>query len=286
MTSKCCKVLCYDKLLSDTKPARRSRAARRPASARPVTSSSRARASCRSAATNSSGRPRVGRAPRPAQRIARALRQQLGVTHVRDRRACRAAARRPTSAATIGARSSSIPRPVSADTGSIADAGAPIPRRRQIATCSPTTTRGRAVSPRADRDRRSSAAASDRARRSPGRRPPRAAARARCPPASTASVGAPRRPAVSTSVNAAPSMSTSSVRRSRVVPGMSVTIARPAPARRLNRLDCPRSAARRSPPAPLRASGGRGCASASSASSSRDDRVDLARRRDPGSTKW
>ncbi len=44
---------------------------------------------------------------------------------------------------------------------------------------------------------------------------------------------------MSTIVKGTPQTSTRSVRRSRVVPGTSVTIARDAPASRLNRLDLP-----------------------------------------------
>ena len=49
----------------------------------------------------------------------------------------------------------------------------------------------------------------------------------------------PRKPAVSTRVTFRPSRSIVSVTRSRVVPGMSVTMARDAPASALNKLDFP-----------------------------------------------
>ena len=58
------------------------------------------------------------------------------------------------------------------------------------------------------------------------------------PSISIASVAA-RRPAVSTRVTRSPSSATSSVIRSRVVPGISVTIARAAPASALKMLDFP-----------------------------------------------
>ncbi len=133
--------------------------------------------------------------------------------------------------------------------------------------------------------RRRSSGASDRARRSPGRRPPPPRVHGQCPSASTASAGAGVQAAVSTSVIATPSMSITSVTRSRVVPGMSVTIARPAPARRLKRLDFPElgrpmiatcAPSRTSRPRPASASSVSICCATVSISSAAD----------PASTKW
>ncbi len=166
--------------------------------------------------------------PRPsrARATARArLFEQRRVPHVRDRRtiAQDVAAPRDSTSARAARRG---PRR-SATTPQIAPA---LPRshaRGKIALLA-TTTRGRARGLVEQRAIVVASAARERSSTTISMSAAAPAWRARAmPSSSTASPARSRRPAVSTSVNGTPSMSTRSVSRSRVVPGTSVTIARP-----------------------------------------------------------
>ena len=145
----------------------------------------------------------------------------------------------PSSAARISTRSASRPSPVFDETrhDRRSDVGR-APRRRQIGFVRHDETRRTRVSRAADRSRRRRAGATCRAPPAPGPRSSRRGARERLLRLSTSSVVS-RTPAVSTSSSLRPSISAVSVTRSRVVPGIGVTIARPARSSALNRLDLP-----------------------------------------------
>ena len=222
------------RVISRCRTARRYDAARRRSCARPPLRRGCTRAACRSASTNSSGvAPRCRLARRDQD--ARAPLEQRDVAHVRDRGGSRSGSP-PVSARAIAARSVSIPSPSRRHRDR---------RRRQRPTprcvdrsCSRPRVARRRVSLEQSRRRRRSTSQRRRAPRAPGRRPRARVRRARTPSRSTRSIVS-RAPAVSTSVTASPRCRRVSVTRSRVVPAVSVTIARSCPSSALKRLDFP-----------------------------------------------